>query len=61
MCGDNNSESGRSYGGNIDLIIPSDTNPGIHFLNLKYSQVLVTNNETPQPAVFHDIAIPITI
>ena len=52
---------GGSYGGNIDLIIPSDANPGIHFLNLKYSQVLVANNETPQPAVFHDIAIPITI
>ncbi len=50
-----------SYGGNIDLSIPNDASPGIHFLNIKYSQVLVANNETPQPAIFHDIAIPITI
>lgn len=50
-----------SYGGNIDLRIPSDTKPGIHFLNLKYSQVLVANNETPQAAIFHDIAIPIIV
>ena len=52
---------GGSYGENINLQIPSDANPGIHFLNLKYSQVLVANNEIPQPAIFHDIAIPITI
>lgn len=52
---------GGSYGGNIDLLVPSDTSPGIHFLNIKYSQVLVANNETPQPTIFHDIAIPITV
>lgn len=52
---------GGSYGENFNLQIPSNVNPGIHFLNLKYSQVLVANNETPQPAIFHDIAIPITI
>ena len=43
------------------MLIPSDANPGIHFLNLKYSQVLIANNETPQSPTFHDIAIPITI
>jgi len=52
---------GGSYGGNIDLRIPNDASPGIHFLNLKYSQVLVANNEIPEPPTFHDIAIPITI
>lgn len=52
---------GGSYGENINLQIPNDASSGIHFLNLKYSQVLVANNETPQPAIFHDIAIPITI
>ena len=52
---------GGSYGGNIDLLISKDANFGLHFLNLKYSQVLVANNETPQPTVFHDIAIPITV
>ena len=50
-----------SYGGSIDLSIPGDASPGVHFLNIRYSQVLVANNETPQPAVFRDIAIPIVI
>ena len=52
---------GGSYGGNIEFLILNDTSPGIHFLNLKYSHILVANNKTPQPAIFHDIAIPITI
>ena len=52
---------GGTYGGNIDLLIPSNTKSGIHFLNLRYSQVLIANNEFPQPAIFHDIAIPIMI
>ena len=52
---------GGSYGENINLQIPNDTSPGVHFLNMKYSHVLVANNETPQPPFFHDIAIPITI
>ena len=52
---------GGSYGENINLQIPNDASPGIHFLNMKYSHVLVANNETPQPPFFHDIAIPITI
>ena len=52
---------GGSYGGNIDVLVPNNANPGIYFLNIKYSHVLVANNETPQPIIFHDIAIPITI
>jgi len=52
---------GGSHGENISLQIPNDVSPGIHFLNLKYSHILVANNETPQPTFFHDIAIPITI
>ena len=50
-----------SYGINVDIVISNNTNPGIHFLNLSYSQILVANNETPMPETFHDIAIPITI
>ncbi len=52
---------GGSYGENVKLHITDDANPGIHFLNVKYSHVLVANNETPQEPFFHDIAIPITI
>ena len=52
---------GGSYGENINLHITNNAKPGIHFLNMKYSQVLVANNETPQSPTVHDIAIPITI
>ncbi len=52
---------GGSYGENISLKIPNETSLGVHFLNLKYSHVLVANNKTPQPPFFHDIALPITI
>lgn len=52
---------GGSYGENISLQIPNDASLGVHYLNLKYSHVLVANNETPKPPFFHDIAIPITI
>lgn len=52
---------GGSYGENIDFKISSDVNSGIHFLNLKYSQVLVSNNKEPQQPVVHDIAIPIIL
>lgn len=52
---------GGSYGGSVGVSVADDASPGANFLNVKYSQVLVANNETPQPAVFHDIAIPITL
>ena len=52
---------GGSYGENVNLYITNDASTGIHFLNIKYSHVLVANNETPQEPFFHDIAIPITI
>ena len=54
------SQSG-SFGGNIDFKISEHTNPGINFLNVKYSQVLVANNENPQDPIYQDIAIPIAI
>ena len=52
---------GGSYGSNIDVSVASDANPGTNFLNVRYSHVLVANNETPQPAIFHDMTIPITL
>lgn len=52
---------GGSYGASIDFKISSDINPGIHFLNVKYSQVLVSNNKEPQEPISHDIAIPIIL
>ena len=52
---------GGSYGGKIDFKISENANPGNNFLNVKYSQILVANNENPQSPIYQDIAIPITI
>lgn len=52
---------GSSFGGSIDFKISTDVNPGIHFLNVKYSQVLVSNNKEPQDPIVYDIAIPIVV
>jgi hypothetical protein len=41
--------AGGSYGETIDFRILSDASPGSHFVNLEYSQVLLANNEEPQP------------
>jgi hypothetical protein len=54
------SQSG-SYGGNVDFKTQSGVNSGIHFLNVKYSQILVSNNKDPQKPVTHDFAIPIVL
>jgi len=40
--------AGGSYGETIDFKIRPDASVGSHFLNLKYSQVLLANNEKPQ-------------
>jgi len=50
-----------SYGETVDFKIVEDASPGSHFLNLEYSQVLLANNEEPQPATQANIAIPILI
>lgn len=52
---------GGSVGENVNLQITDEASTGIHFMNIKYSHILVANNETPQEPFFHDIAIPITI
>ena len=52
---------GGSFGNSLDFKVAKDATSGIHFLNVKYSQVLVANNENPQPPISRDIAIPIQI
>ena len=52
---------GGSFGGNIDFQISDNANVGINFLNIKYSQILVANNQNPQNPIYQDIAIPIII
>jgi len=53
--------AGGSYGETIDFKIAADASPGSHFLNLEYSQVLLANNEEPQPVTQTNIAVPILI
>ena len=53
--------AGGSYGETVDFRILSDASPGSHFVNLEYSQVLLANNEEPQPPTYANIAIPILL
>jgi len=52
---------GGSYGGNVDFKISTESSSGIHFLNLQYSQILVSNNKDPQQPIVREIAIPIVL
>lgn len=53
--------AGGSYGETVDFKIKPNASVGSHFLNLKYSQVLLENNEKAQPPTLTNIAIPILI
>lgn len=52
---------GGSYGKNVSLQVAEETRPGVYFLNIRYTHILVANNETPQDPFIQDIAISITI
>ena len=53
--------AGGTYGANLGLFAAEDAGPGTHYLNLRYTHVLVANNETPQAPFFYDIAVPVEI
>lgn len=53
--------TGGSYGGTIVLKSASPAQLGTHYLNAVYSQILLSHNETPLPAMQKNIAIPIEI
>jgi len=50
-----------SFGTTLDYEVSKDTNEGTHFLNISYSQVLVSNNVDPMPATKTAIALPIMV
>ena len=52
---------GGSHGQSINLHAAATANPGTHYLNLRYTHVLVADNESPQEPFFYDIAVPIVI
>ena len=56
-----NLAEGGSYGKSISLRVADNSSPGTHYLNLRYTHVLVANNETPQEPFFYDMAIPVKI
>jgi len=45
----------------LDYEVAKNTNEGIHFLNISYSQVLVSNNVDPMPTTKTAIALPIMV
>ena len=50
-----------SFGTTLDYEVAKNTNEGIHFLNISYSQVLVSNNVDPMPTTKTAIALPIMV
>ena len=57
----NRLSTGSSYGGTIDLVATNNTQLGMHYLNILYSQILLSHNETPLPSTQKNMAIPIEI
>ncbi len=53
--------TGGSYGRTIDFQVSSDANEGTHFLNVLYTQVLMSNNVEPLKPTSRNIAIPIIV
>lgn len=52
---------GGSFGGVLEFTTSSDSKIGTHYINAIYSQILLSNNETPLPPFQQNIAIPIEI
>ena len=50
-----------SFGTTLDYEVLKNASEGIHFLNISYSQVLVSNNVDPMPATITTIALPIVV
>jgi hypothetical protein len=52
---------GGSFGGVLEFATSEDSKIGTHYINALYSQILLSNNETPMPRFQQNIAIPIEI
>jgi hypothetical protein len=53
--------TGGSFGGVLEFTTSDDSKIGTHYVNALYSQILLSNNETPMPPFQQNIAIPIEI
>ena len=53
--------SSSSFGTTLDYVVHEDATEGTHFINIDYSQILLSNNVDPMPQTQMNIAIPIEI
>ena len=53
--------SSSSFGTTLDYVVHKDATEGTHFINIDYSQVLLSNNVDPMPQTQMNIAIPIEV
>jgi len=53
--------AGSSYGATMAFTTTPDSQPRTYYLNAYYSQVLLSNNETPNPPTVRNIAIPVVL
>ena len=53
--------SSSSFGTTLDYIVHKDATEGTHFINIDYSQILLSNNVDPMPQTQMNIAIPIEV
>ncbi|MFM8658936.1 MAG: hypothetical protein ACKOCQ_03260 [Candidatus Nitrosotenuis sp.] len=52
---------GGSFGGTLEFSAENNAEIGNHYLNAIYSHILLSNNETPQPKLQKNIAIPVMV
>ena len=50
-----------SFGTTLDYVVNEDATEGTHFINIDYSQVLLSNNVDPMPLTQMNFAIPIEV
>ena len=53
--------SSSSFGTTHDYVVHEDATEGTHFINIDYSQILLSNNVDPMPQTQMNIAIPIEV
>ena len=53
--------STSSFGISLDYLVNEDVTEGIHFINIDYSQILLSNNVDPMPVTQMNLAIPIEV
>ena len=53
--------SSSSFGTTLDYVVHKDATEGTHFINIDYSQVLLSNNIDPMPLTQMNFAIPIEV